>query len=202
MYIPKSIQAKEDYQACIKFHGHTCMGVTIGYQAAKLAMKLLGERRAVDEELIVIVETDACCCDAIQVLTGCTFGKGNFFYRDHGKMAFTFGSRTTGHGVRLLLKPTIFQIPEQEKFLAEKIAARQATRAEQQEYQKIYEARGEEFFSGGPEAFFDVENIQKMNLPSKAPRAPSIACEICGEMVMQTKLIDVGGQLVCRGCRD
>ena len=201
MYIPESIQTKEDYQACVNFHGHTCMGVTIGYQAAKLAMKLLGEMRAVDEELIVIVETDACCCDAIQVLTGCTFGKGNFFYRDHGKMAFTFGSRTTGQGVRLLLKPAIFQIPEQEKMLAEKIAARQATIAEQQEYQKIFEARGEDFFAGGPEAFFDVEYIQQLNLPPKAPRAPSIACDVCGEMVMQTKLTEVGGHLVCRGCR-
>ncbi len=201
MYIPESIQAKEDYQACINFHGHTCMGVTIGYQAAKLAMKLLGEMRAVDEELIVIVETDACCCDAIQVLTGCTFGKGNFFYRDHGKMAFTFGSRTSGQGVRLLLKPTIFQIPEREKILAEKIAAHQANSAEQREYQNIYEARGEDFFSGGPEAFFDIEQIDALNLPPKAPRAPSVACEVCGEMVMQTKLTEVGGHLVCRGCR-
>ncbi|TKB24686.1 formylmethanofuran dehydrogenase [Desulfopila sp. IMCC35006] len=200
MYIPESIQANEDYQACITFHGHTCMGVTIGYQAAKLAMKLLGEMRAVDEELIVIVENDACCCDAIQVLTGCTFGKGNFFYRDHGKMAFTFGSRTSGQGVRLLLKPTIFQIPEREKVLAEKIGAHQATVAEKQEYQQIYEARGEEFFSGGPEAFFDVEHIEDMNLPPKAPRVPSLACYVCGEMVMQTKLTEVEGHLVCRGC--
>ncbi len=89
MYIPETIQSKEDYLACIAFHGHTCMGVTIGYLAAKLGMQALGEMRAVDEELIVIVETDACCCDAIQVLTGCTFGKGNFFYLDHGKMAFS-----------------------------------------------------------------------------------------------------------------
>ena len=200
MFIPTSIQAKEDYQACINFHGHTCMGVTIGYQAAKLAMKILDEMRAIDEELIVIVETDACCCDAIQVLTGCTFGKGNFFYRDHGKMAFTFGSRTTGRGVRLLLKPTIFLVPEREKLLAERIAARQATPAEQQEYQTIYEARGKEFFAGGPEAFFDIEQLTALNLPPKAPRAPSVACEVCGEMVMQTKLTEVGGHLVCRGC--
>lgn len=201
MYIPETIQAKEDYQACVKFHGHTCMGVTIGYQAAKLAMELLTEMRAVDEELIVIVETDACCCDAIQVLTGCTFGKGNFFYRDYGKMAFTFGSRTSGQGVRLVLKPAIFQIPEREKFLAEKIAAGQANVAERQEYQKIYEARGEDLFSGGPSAFFDVEHLRELNFPPKAPRAPSIACKVCGEMVMKTKLTEVAGHLVCQGCR-
>ncbi len=202
MFIPESIQAQEDYQACIKFHGHTCMGVTIGYQAAKLGMKLLKEARAVDEELIAIVETDACCCDAIQILTGCTFGKGNFFYLDYGKMAFTFGSRTTKQGVRLLLKPEIFEIPEQERSLAEKIASKNCTTAEQKEYEKMYEARGVEFFSGGPEAFFDIEHIDDFTLPPKAPRALSIACDICGEMVMKTKLSQVGGHLVCRGCQD
>ena len=53
MYIPEAIQAKGDYQACIQFHGHTCLGVTIGYQAAKLGMKVLGEMRAVDENSLV-----------------------------------------------------------------------------------------------------------------------------------------------------
>lgn len=86
--------------------------------------------------------------------------------------------------------------------LAEKINARKATVEEQQEYQQIYERRGKDFFSGGPEAFFDVQQIEKLNLPPKAPRAPSIACDICGEMVMQTKLTQVGGQMVCRGCQD
>ncbi len=202
MFIPASIQSKKDYQACIEFHGHTCMGVTIGYQAAKLGMKLLGEMRAVDEELIVIVETDACCCDSIQVLTGCTFGKGNFFYRDYGKMAFTFASRTTQRGVRLVLKPSIFQIPEREKSLAEKIASGDFTPAEQKEYEEIYEARGEDFFSQGPEAFFDIKQIDDLKLPPKAPRAPSKACRKCGEMVMETKLKQIAGQLVCRACQD
>jgi formylmethanofuran dehydrogenase subunit E len=202
MYIPESIQSQVDYQACVKFHGHTCMGVTIGYLAAKLGMKLLEESRAIDEELIAIVENDACCCDAIQILTGCTFGKGNFFYLDYGKMAFTFGSRTTGQGVRLLLKSEISEIPEQERLLAEKIASNNCTAAEQKEYEKIYEARGEELFSQGPEAFFHIQHIDDFKLPPKAPREPSIACGICGEMTMKTKLSKVDGHLVCRGCQD
>jgi len=201
MYIPESIQQREDYKACINFHGHTCMGVTIGYLAAQLGMKLLGEMRAVDEELIVIVETDACCCDAIQVLTGCTFGKGNFYYLDYGKMAFTFGSRTTGRGIRLLLKAEIFQVPERERVLAEKIASHDATAAEQKEYETLYETRGENLFAHGPEAFFNIERIGKLNLPPKAPRAPSVACDICGEMVMETKLAQRDGYQVCRGCQ-
>ncbi len=201
MYIPESIQQQEDYQACIRFHGHTCMGVTIGYLAAKLGLKLLGQMRAVDEELVTIVETDACCCDAIQILTGCTFGKGNFFYLDYGKMAFTFGSRTSNRGVRLLLKSDIFDVPEKERLLAEKIAAHSASAKEKELYRKSYEARGEKLFADGPEAFFEVKKLEPMQLPPKAPRAPSKPCATCGEMVMETKLTDIGGQLICRGCR-
>jgi formylmethanofuran dehydrogenase subunit E len=50
----------------------------------------LKERRSEDEELITIIETNACSADAIQVLTGCTFGKGNFFHKNHGKHVYTF----------------------------------------------------------------------------------------------------------------
>lgn len=178
------------------------MGVTIGYLAAKLGMQLLGEQRSADEELIVIVETDACCCDAIQVLTGCTFGKGNFFYRDYGKMAFTFASRNTGRGVRLVLKSDIMAVPEREKKLSEEIASGQSSAAKVAEYEKLYEARGKKLFSGGPEAFFDIEQIDALDLPPKAPRAPSMPCSICGEMVMQTKLAEIGGHMVCRACQE
>ncbi len=201
MYIPDSIQSEQDYQNCITFHGHTCMGVTIGYLAAKLALKLLGEMRAVDEELIVIVENDACCCDAIQVLTGCTFGKGNFFFLDHGKMAFTFGSRASGQGVRLLLKEEIFQVPEREQQLATKIGSKNCTAEEQQEYQKLFEQRGEKTFKTGAKGFFDVEKIETLTLPPLAPRAPSKPCGLCGEMVMETKLSPQGRHLVCKGCQ-
>ena len=67
-------------------------------------MDWLTEQRAEDEEIVAIVETDACCSDAVQVITGCTFGKGNFIYHDYGKMAFTFISRRTGKGIRISRK--------------------------------------------------------------------------------------------------
>ena len=201
MYIPESIRAEKDFQDCIQFHGHTCMGVTIGYLAAKLALKQLGIKRSVDEELITIVENDACCCDAIQVLTGCTFGKGNFFFKDHGKMAFTFANRASGEAIRLVLKPGVFDRPEEEQQLAEKIRTGNATPNDRQRYEKIFEARGEEFFSHGPEAFFEMQKIA-LQLPPTATRSASQPCACCGEMVMTSKLENVNNQLICKGCRD
>lgn len=200
MYIPKTITAREDYQACIQFHGHTCMGVTIGYLAAKLGLDLLKSTASVDEELIAIVETDACCCDAIQVLTGCTFGKGNFFYRDYGKMAFTFGKRETGQAYRLILKSEPFVIPDKESILGEKIRDGQGSKEEIKEYERLYEMRGVEQFAKGPGNFFSVEQVDS-SLPARARMAPSKPCGTCDEMVMETKLEEVDDKLVCRECK-
>ncbi len=201
MKIPDKIQQRDDYKACASFHGHVCMGLTIGYLASKLAIKLLKEKRADDEELFCITETDACCCDAIQVLTGCTFGKGNLIYRDIGKMAFTFGSRSTGEGVRLVLRPDISGVPEKEQFLAQKIRVAKASSEEISEYEKLYETRSEALFDKGPEAFFTVEDM-KIPSPSKARMAPSKMCDICGEAVMETKLTSINSLNYCRACRD
>jgi formylmethanofuran dehydrogenase subunit E len=39
------------------------------------------------------VETEACGADAIQVMTGYTFGKGNFIFRDYRNNAFSLLGR-------------------------------------------------------------------------------------------------------------
>ena len=201
MYIPETIRAEKDFQDCIQFHGHTCMGVTIGYLAAKLALNVLKIKRSVDEELVAIVENDACCCDAIQVLTGCTFGKGNFFFKDHGKMAFTFANRTSGEAIRLVLKPGVFDSSEEEQNLAEMIRSGRADTKDIQKYERIFEARSEELFGHGPEAFFEMKKIT-LQLPPKATRSTSHPCACCGEMVMTSKLTKINDQLVCKGCQD
>ena len=76
------------------FHGHWCPGLAIGIRAAEWALKKLG--KTPDEEIVAVVETDMCAVDAIQSLTGCTFGKGNLIHRDYGKSAFTFYPRQDG----------------------------------------------------------------------------------------------------------
>jgi formylmethanofuran dehydrogenase subunit E len=104
----------------IAFHGHYCPGVTIGYRAALIAMRELGVERAQDEELVAICETDACGVDAVQVITGCTLGKGNLILRDWGKQVFTFGRRSDGKMLRVALRyglapETPGQTPEQRR---------------------------------------------------------------------------------------
>jgi formylmethanofuran dehydrogenase subunit E len=100
-----------DLEKVIRFHGHFCGGIAIGYRAALVGMSRLGARRSEDEELVAIVENDSCAADAVQVITGCTFGKGNFFFRDYGKHVYTFALRPSGRAVRVSRKPDGHQPP-------------------------------------------------------------------------------------------
>jgi len=93
-----------------KFHGHVCPGSAIGYRAAEIAIKKLSSSRAEDEEFLAIVENDSCSVDAIQVVTGCTFGKGNLIFKDYGKNVYTFVNRKTGESIRLSLNKSIDEI--------------------------------------------------------------------------------------------
>ena len=91
-----------DYKEIISFHGHSCPGLAIGYRMATAAMEELALLRAEDEEIVAIVENDACGVDALQCITGCTFGKGNLIFHDYGKSVFTLYARSSGKGIRVL----------------------------------------------------------------------------------------------------
>ena len=86
-----------------KFHGHICPGSAIGYKAAEAGLNELKSHCSQDDEIVAIVENNSCAVDAVQVLTGCTFGKGNLLFKDHGKQVYTFIIRTTNEGVRVSL---------------------------------------------------------------------------------------------------
>ena len=94
----------ELWQSAVKFHGHECKGLAWGYKVATFAMEKLGIDRSSDEELVAIVENDTCAVDGIQVVTGCTFGKGNLIFKDYGKHVYTFFNRNTGKGIRISRK--------------------------------------------------------------------------------------------------
>ncbi|MBM9531795.1 formylmethanofuran dehydrogenase subunit E family protein, partial [Desulfoprunum benzoelyticum] len=120
-------------EATIAFHGHSCPGLAIGIRAAEIALRELpGVGQA---DLVCITETDMCGVDAIQFLTGCTFGKGNLIHRDYGKMAFSFYDRKDGKGLRLLFNQQARGALDQE--MAALMGKALPTEAEQQRLQAL-----------------------------------------------------------------
>ena len=64
---------KDLIRKTIDFHGHNCPGLTIGIRAAELARLKLAVHKTANS--LCVTETDMCGVDAIQFLTGCSFGK-------------------------------------------------------------------------------------------------------------------------------
>jgi formylmethanofuran dehydrogenase subunit E len=197
--LAEKIMASEDFKRCEQFHGHVCPGLAIGYKASKAALAWLEENRSVDEEIVAIVENDACCVDAIQVLTGCTFGKGNFIYKNHGKMVFTFFSRNTGKGLRLSMKPGVLEPDERHRQLIEKVRDNKATDKDREEFAQLHQQRTEDILNKSMENLFTMETTT-VDLPPKAGMEPSEPCQACGEPTMPSKLELVNNKMICRDC--
>lgn len=193
------IMEGEEFRKCADFHGHVCPGLSIGYRAATLAMDRLNEERAEDEEVVAVVETDACYADAVQVLTGCTFGKGNFTYRDHGKMVLTLLSRKTGRGVRVAMRPDAVPADEAHMELLRKVMSGEADEDEAKRFQELHVQRSRDIL-GMPDDELFVVTTGHMQVPPKARIEPSEPCARCGEPTMGTKLETVDGKKVCRDC--
>jgi formylmethanofuran dehydrogenase subunit E len=172
-------EEKSDWEKCVEFHGHVCPGLAMGYRAAKIGLQELAARRALDEELVAIVETDACPVDAVMVITGCTLGKGNLLFRDFGKHAYTFMSRKSGVGVRIYVKAAPGNI--------QPVSLRSGPSIVQQ----ILDLPQEEFCT--------VQNIEE-RIPKPARIFNSITCAFCGEAVSEARARLKDGKLTCIPC--
>jgi len=194
----QEILESNDFKKCMAFHGHLCPGLSMGYRAAVAGMAYLNEKeRSVDEELVVITETDACGVDAIQVMTGCTFGKGNFIYRDYGKTAFTFFSRNSGKGVRVALKPNAFGMSENHRKLMGLKMNGTASKMERKEFQMLHSEKSKEILQIPIDDLFSITDVE-IPIPEKARIEKSQLCNQCQEPVMPSKLNE---NCICRGCQ-
>lgn len=189
----------EDFKKCADFHGHVCPGLSIGYRASLRALEWLKENRAEDEEIVAIVETNACGADAVQVLTGCTFGKGNLIFKDYGKQVLTLISRKTGDGVRVALKGGTLEISEEHRQLMDKIRKGNATDEEKQRFQELHLKRSRDIMEKTSEALFDIRKTHE-KLPPKAKIEASKPCDRCEEPTMATKLTAQDGMKLCGEC--
>jgi formylmethanofuran dehydrogenase subunit E len=186
-----------------KFHGHVCPGLTIGYMAAKAGIEELCVNRDIDEELVTIVENDACGVDAVQVVTGCTIGKGNLIYKDYGKQAFTFICRDSGEAVRVVLKSTFNNdsIDSELSKLRHKVMSGTATESEKLEFDKRMSDVSEYMRKVSAEEMFDIKHVN-VEIPHKARIFNSVKCSKCGEMFAESRARIQNGEIVCISCYD
>jgi formylmethanofuran dehydrogenase subunit E len=164
---------KEVIEKTIEFHGHSCPGLTIGIRVSELAMEKLDIQNA--KTPVCVAETDMCGVDAIQFLTGCSFGKGNLIHKDYGKSAFTFYDRDAQKGFRAVFKDNFAR---DEKNRDNRI-------------KRILEADLKDLFL-----------TQKVDTPPVRPARilKSIQCDACREMTMESRIRMFDGKNLCIPC--
>jgi formylmethanofuran dehydrogenase subunit E len=152
------------------FHGHWCPGLAIGIRAAEWALKEMG--KSPDEEIVAVVETDMCGIDAIQYLTGCTFGKGNLIHKDTGPLMRKLHHKMQAEG-----------LSEEEEKTWKDARATVSRRIMESDMAQVFEFKS-------PES----------PVPKKARILASLTCESCGEPVMETRTRRFNDQVLCIPC--
>ena len=171
--VKNKMNQEELWKKAVAFHGHECGGLTIGWRAAMYAVELLELTFSDDEQVVCISENDACGVDAIQVILGCSVGKGNLLFHMTGKQAFSFYNRKTGKSVRLVLKPKPCEMSREESF---------------------------HYYQTCPgEEMFDVKET-RIQVPEYARLFQSCVCDQCGETTASNWIRLQGDRKLCVDC--
>lgn len=193
-----TIFSNEDLDGVVEFHGHSCPGLAIGIRASELCLRELGHNN--QSSIVAICETDMCGVDAIQYLTGCSAGKGNLIFRDHGKMAFTFFRRSDGKGLRALLNQDF--MAEERKEMSRLMGLSFEGKANEEEKAACEGIRTEcekAYMEADLEELFIV-SAPEIPMPRPAKILQSMVCEDCGETHMESRSRRFAGKTLCIPC--
>ena len=191
----KELQESE-LRETIQFHGHLCPGLALGYRVAKAALRELKADRPRDEELVAIVENDSCAVDAIQFITGCTFGKGNLIFRDYGKHVYTFFNRRADKGVRISEDYRGFEDDQRYPELKKRQEAGEDVSREMQVF-KMEKAAA--ILKADEKEILTITPVSSPP-PEEAKIRGSLRCSVCGEKFMGSRSREKNGKVVCIPC--
>lgn len=186
------------YEDVVDFHGHSCPGLALGYRVSQRALREL-KGRSEDEEIVAVVENNSCAVDAVQVMTGCTFGKGNLIFRDYGKQVYTFIRRPSGKYIRISLDWEKSDETEEEKAMWQRYRKGDSSRKVMTFVHDRREEKIRFILEADEKKLLTVKKGQA-ELPYMAEIFRSVRCEECGEKVAEPNLRIKNGRLVCIPC--
>lgn len=169
-------------------------GIILGIRMSILAMKLLGidDPAQYHRKLIVVVETDRCLPDVVEMVLGCRLGNRTLKFRDWGKMAATY--------LDLTPKPRRFGAGRAFRIAAQESVETEALRS----YMELPrdQALTEAYRAFADEKLFRWQPVFLKLPPEDLPgyRAKRVLCEKCGEGIGFHREIRKDGQTLCRGC--
>lgn len=190
------------FSRAVRFHGHICPGLAVGYYASHIGMRWAHGQRAQGCEIVAISESAGCGVDAIQAVTGCTIGKGNLIVRDNGKQVFTFLIKQTGEGLRISLKPEFLadRLDHGLTSLRESVSDKEAAAEKTIDLSRHIELVCRTILESPGDMVFDIRSVSELP-PTDPPKSGVVICAGCGEPVSLDRAKKVGDQYLCQPCQ-
>ena len=168
-------------------HDHLCPRQVLGVRMGLAGLAAIGlEAPMPHKAALVIIETDGCFADGIEVSTGASVGHRTLRVADEGKVAATFANVQTGRAIRL----------------APGLDVRQRAREYAPGIKDKYYAQLK-----GYQVMPDLElfTFQEVALDPSLERLVSrhglrAKCTQCGEEIINERQVIVGGRVLCRNC--
>jgi formylmethanofuran dehydrogenase subunit E len=168
-------------------HKHLCPRQVLGARIGLAGAAALGlELPRSDKRLLVILETDGCFADGVEVATDCTVGHRTLRVEDYGKTAAVFIDVKTGAALRVAPRLDVREraymfAPDEPRHYF----------AQLQAYQIMPDA--------------ELLMIQPITLTTPIEVIVSrpgvrVNCNQCGEEIINERELLVEGQALCRAC--
>ena len=198
------IQPNEYFEAGLKLHGHRCPAMPLGLRAGAAAMNKLGVERAADGQLVALVEIGedhcaTCFADGVQMITGCTFGKGNIRKLHYGKWGLTLIDKKTGRAVRVCPKAEVMAANKQTDFFQN---YRMKGVPASQVPEEVVNPLIERVMTMPEEQLLNISEVFESKWTDPPHSFESFVCEQCGEMVVEDYGRILGEKKVCIPCRE
>ncbi len=188
-----------EFKDAVAFHQHLCLDIAIGYRAAKVLVSEMGDQLKNMKEVVALVGNETCAVDAIQEITGCTFGKRNLILTHIGKPVYILQNTATGTAVRAYCKywDTFdhSQLRALRKETKRPDASPEAKAALQKKTEEIIDA----ILAAPDSALFSISEVS-LPPPPKSGKYQAEPCDQCHEHVDIALLKDKGGKRLCTEC--
>ncbi len=198
------INPKDYLEMGIKFHGHKCPAQPMGLRAGALAMNTLGVERSKSSEVICLIEIGfdhcaTCFADGVQVITGCTFGKGNIYRLNYGKFGVTLIDKKNKKAIRVVPKAEAMERNKKSPFFTE---YRMKGIPAEGVPSEIVDPLIESVMNAKDEDLFNISNVFDYEFKDAPHPFRTVRCSVCGEFMLEHYAHIVDGKPVCEYCHN
>lgn len=198
------INPKEFYEAGLMLHGHKCPAMPMGLRVGAAGMNRLGVERAKDGQLMALVEIGdnhcaTCFADGVQMVTGCTFGKGNIQKLHFGKWGVTLIDKKRGKAVRVTPRAEAMLANKQSIFFTE---YREKGIPASQVPPEHVEPMVERVMNAPDDKLLTVGDVTNYKWEDPPHSFAGFICDGCGEMTVEPFGRIFGEKKVCIPCRE